>query len=702
MCASKTISRRCSSSRLTVAFRGLVLVTMCMVLFVQQTFSQDAESNRQQIEHIIEQLISDLDPEESEQEILELIEWIESLAANPVNINRAGVDELSGLPGIDFRIAREIVNHRENVKPFEHLDELRDISGVGRVSLQNIRPFLTVGSGRELGQDLYLNRRFWTAGSRAEAMSRIETVLEDQEGFNRPDSLTHYQGSPFKYNHRIRYRSRRLSLNLAQDKDPGEPMNGITGFDYTSWHVGVNGVGYLQNLVIGDYRASFAQGLILWTGGSFGKSSQVRGAAVKNDPGIRPYTSSQETNAFRGVAATIGGRLQFSGFYSNRKRTASEIDDQFVRFPTATGLHRTQNELQRRNNLGQETYGGRLRYRFNRGLIGISGFQNEFSRPVQRGTQPYQIHQFEGQYLSAMSVDFKITAGPALLFGEAGRTGNGGTGLIGGSEFRLENGTDISLAYRNYSADFQSIFGSGFGEQSRTQNEEGFYLGLQQDIGSSLLIRSYADLFRTHAPRFRNSMPTSGFDGLIRIDFTPKPELRLFAQYRMKRQEQEIELADTFGRTLPGMSHTVRSNARFQAEYQILPTLRLRTRFDVVRARETVEDPSYGFLIFQDVRFTPNPKLTADARITLFDTKDFNSRVFQFENDLLYVMSNTMLFDQGQRMYIVIRYQPVDPVTIRFKAATTLYENRQTIGSGLDEIRGNRRSDLGMQVRILF
>lgn len=490
-------------------------------------------------------------------------------------------------------------------------------------------------------------------------------------------------------------------MHISQDKDPGEPVSGITGFDYTSWHVAASNTGLLQHVIAGDYRVSYGQGLILWNGGAFGKSSQILGTTVNNDPGIRPYTSSQETNAFRGVAATAGRNLQISGFYSNRRRTASEVDDQFIRLPTQSGLHRTQNERARRLNVGQETYGGRVRYRFGRGIVGISGFRNKFDRPVTRGTQAYQLSQFKGGELTAYSADFRLSAGPVLLFGEAGQTGNGGTGVISGSEFRLLNETNFSIAYRNYSADFQSIFGSAFGEQTRTQNEEGFYFGVQQTIGSSVFIRSYIDQFRTHAPRFRNSRPTSGYDWLARIEFIPNSELNLYAQYRFKKREQEVEDSGNFGKTIRRLSHTVRSNARIQAGYQVLPAVRLRTRLDFVRARETVSEPAYGMLLFQDLRFTPTPSLTLDFRITLFDTDDFNSRVFQFENDLLYVMSNAMLFDQGQRMYAVIRYQPASKITIRMKAATTLYENRTTIGSGLDEIRGNRRTDLGLQIRIL-
>ncbi|CAN5421500.1 helix-hairpin-helix domain-containing protein [soil metagenome] len=678
-----------------------LLFGLCLSFgFSIHVHSQDSESNRQQVERAIERVIADLDPEDSERQIIQLVEMLEDLASNPLNINRAGIDQLAGIPGLSFRQAQSIIYYRENIKPFEQLEELQQAEGIGAVTFEQIKPFLSVGGRLERGRDLYFSRRYWTSNSRTEALSRVQTVIEEREGYSRPDTLGGYTGSPLKFNHRYRYRSDRLSLNLTQDKDPGEPVNGITGFDYTSWHFSVNETGLLQNLVIGDYRVSYGQGLILWNGGAFGKSSQVLGSAARNDPGIRPYTSSQETNAFRGVAATIGRDLQISGFYSDRKRTASEADEHSVRFPTQTALHRTLNERDRRLNLGQETYGGRIRYQFNRGIVGASGFRNSFDRPVARGTQSYQIYQFEGQHLAAYSFDYRFSAGPVLLFGEGARTAKGGTGIISGTELRMMSGTDLAVAYRNYSADFQSIFGSGFGEQSSTQNEEGLYIGLQQSVGENILIRSYMDQFKTHSARFRNHRPTAGYDWLARLEYFPNGGLNLYAQYRFKKQEQEVDYIDNFGRSIRQMSYSLRSNARFQAEYQVLPSVRLRTRLDFVKAQETIADPSYGMLLFQDFRFTPSSELTIDFRITLFDTDDFNSRVFQFENDLLYVMSNAMLFDQGQRTYVVVRYQPASKVSIRMKAATTVYENRTTIGSGLDEIQGNRRSDIGLQIRL--
>jgi len=687
-------------------FRVLCFLLLTMVLFIGPVFTvfaQVDDTTQVQVDRDIERLIDEIDPEDSELDLEQLVELLQELAANPLNINRASVDDLLVIPGMNFRLAQAVVRYRREVKPFESVDELRQVPGIGQVTLNRIRPYVTIGTGRERGRDLYLNRSYWTSNSRFEAFSRYQRVLQEQQGYQRPAEEGGFVGSPVKYWQRFRYQSNHISMNLTQDKDPGEPLNGPTDFDYTSWHIALRDNGRLQDLIIGDYSVGFGQGLTLWSSASFGKGSEVIRSVSKNDRGIRPYTSAQETNAFRGIAATWGNTLQFTAFYSNRQRTATEVDETFVRFPTETGLHRTLTERDRRLNLGQETYGGRIRYELNRGFVGVTGYRNHFDRPILRGTQPFQVFNFEGQDHSAFGADYRLLAGPTILFGEVGYTDNGGYGLISGAEVDVGPATDMTFAYRNYSRDFQSIFGAAFGEQSSNpQNEEGFYVGIRQGITSDIRVSAYFDHFRFPAARFQTRQPSSGYDWLALVEYQPRRNLDMYALIRYKQRGQEYASTDPLGREIRLLDDNKRSGARFQIAYQVHPQVRLRTRFDFVRARAAVSDPSYGYLIFQDIRYTPRRNLTIDARITMFDTDDFDSRVFQFENDLLFVLSNTMLFDQGQRMYIVVNYRATDWLQIWAKAATTLYENRNTIGSGNTEILGSRRSDIGVQARILF
>lgn len=145
-------------------------------------------------------------------------------------------------------------------------------------------------------RDLYTNPNYWLDGNSFEYITRYQQELNDQRGYEIPDSSGGYLGSQGKYYQRFRMSSRHLSINLTQEKDAGETLNGPTGFDYTSGHIALKENGKLKDLVIGDYALNFGQGLVLWTGGAFGKGREVVGTTSKNERGLRAYGSAQETD----------------------------------------------------------------------------------------------------------------------------------------------------------------------------------------------------------------------------------------------------------------------------------------------------------------------------------------------------------------------------------------------------------------------
>ncbi len=56
-----------------------------------------------------------------------------------VNINKAGLDALQTLPGIGPALAERILAYRKRQGPFERVDELVRVKGIGRITLQKMR-----------------------------------------------------------------------------------------------------------------------------------------------------------------------------------------------------------------------------------------------------------------------------------------------------------------------------------------------------------------------------------------------------------------------------------------------------------------------------------------------------------------------------------------------------------------------------------
>lgn len=60
-----------------------------------------------------------------------------------VNINEAGEELLVTLPGIGQGLARRIIEYRTD-KPFETIEDLMDVPGIGQPSFEKIKNLITV------------------------------------------------------------------------------------------------------------------------------------------------------------------------------------------------------------------------------------------------------------------------------------------------------------------------------------------------------------------------------------------------------------------------------------------------------------------------------------------------------------------------------------------------------------------------------
>lgn len=69
-------------------------------------------------------------------------------AGEPVNINTADAETLAAaINGVGIKKAREIVSYRKKNGPFDSVDELIEVSGIGVQTVDGSRENLTVENG---------------------------------------------------------------------------------------------------------------------------------------------------------------------------------------------------------------------------------------------------------------------------------------------------------------------------------------------------------------------------------------------------------------------------------------------------------------------------------------------------------------------------------------------------------------------------
>ena len=144
-------------------------------------------------------------------------------------------------------------------------------------------------------------------------------------------------------------------------------------------------------------------------------------------------------------------------------------------------------------------------------------------------------------------------------------------------------------------------------------------------------------------------------------------------------------------------------NYRINFNVLITESLRLRSRIEYVTYERTGGQSENGLLIAQDVIYKPKESnLSFNARFALFDTDSYNSRIYSYENDVLYYFRIPAYYNQGARSYLTLRYKFKKGIDLWLRYGNWFYSNRTSIGSGNNQINGFSKSDVRAQLRFQF
>jgi competence protein ComEA len=68
--------------------------------------------------------------------------------ARPIDLNAADSAALESVPGIGKSLSQRIVAFRDKNGPFQSVDDLLKVQGIGEKSIQKLRPYLTVAKAK--------------------------------------------------------------------------------------------------------------------------------------------------------------------------------------------------------------------------------------------------------------------------------------------------------------------------------------------------------------------------------------------------------------------------------------------------------------------------------------------------------------------------------------------------------------------------
>jgi hypothetical protein len=106
-----------------------------------------------------------------------------------------------------------------------------------------------------------------------------------------------------------------------------------------------------------------------------------------------------------------------------------------------------------------------------------------------------------------------------------------------------------------------------------------------------------------------------------------------------------------------------------------------------------------GMAIMQDATVDWN-RFSFSGRYVLFDTDDYDNRLYAYEQDVLLAFTFPAYSGRGIRHFVMMHYRLTEKIDCWIRWSTTRYTDRDTIGSGGDTIIGNTQNDVRFQVRI--
>ena len=660
-------------------------------------FCKAQESDKTKIlEAIIESQLENLG-EETDASVM--IEDLEYYAEHPININSTTAAELSKIYLLNDIQITNLLNYIQEYGPVYSIYELNTINGFTPNLLTKLNLFIRFGEKDKIPEKLSESLKY----GRHQILLRTLGTLQKPKGYIlNDDNKIPYEGNRFRYYSRYRFEAdNRIYAGVTAEKDPGEAFfsgSNKAGFDFYSAHLSVNFKGILQNITVGDFIVRSGQGLVLWQGFTTGKSVYALNI-LKTSQGVRPYTSVDENLFFRGISSSFKWKkASFDLFISSKNTDANLVVNEnggteFTSIQTS-GYHRTESEIADEKSVLRTTVGGMANYSFRYLKLSTTLVYEYFNHPYAAGNQLYQKFRFSGNENYTIGLNYLFSKGKYQLFGEAAQSKSSGNAFLQGAIANLTDQLGFSVLFRHFDKNYHALWANTFAEGSNINNETGIYFGTKILPVKYVTLNAYSDYYRSEWINYSTSGPAQGWDVLAQADVRFSDKFQFYIRYKNEEKDQKFISGERYV-NIPEKTERTRLHIQFKPLEYIL----FKTRFETSNYHGL--DKENGFLVLQDIRFEPlNVPIKTTFRIAWFKTDSYNSRIYAYEDDLLYTFSVPAFFNKGIRGYLNVAYHLSDKIDFYFKAGQTIYRDRESISSGYNEISGNKKTELKFQFRL--
>ncbi|RZK63651.1 MAG: hypothetical protein EOO85_30925 [Pedobacter sp.] len=327
------------------------------------------------------------------------------------------------------------------------------------------------------------------------------------------------------------------------------------------------------------------------------------------------------------------------------------------------------------------------------------GYQSRYDQNFITGNSAYNKYAFTGTNLINTGFHYSYTFKNVYSYGEIAHSIDGGWAVVNGLLISLSPKLSTVLLHRNYDRDYRNFFSSAVGEGTDVSNEKGVYAGLNFSPSKKFLYSIYLDYFKFPWLKFRVDSASKGHEILVQGIYTPKKTLKILLRFKRELKQQNPDATDKS----EGLKNVLKGSGRAAIDWKLNKSIDFQHRVEVSLYKKGEMGQEFGKLVYCDFNYHPPlAKLSGNLRIAYFSTPSYNSRIYAYEDDVLYGSSFGLYSEKGFRSYSNIRCRITRKVDLWARYALTFYQDKESISSGLDEIEGNIKSDVKVQLRYQF
>lgn len=559
-------------------------------------------------------------------------ECYEELLASPLEINRAGVQDLLGVPLLSEYQAYQLVRYRTDRGRIASLYDLKAIEGWDDEAIVLFLPVLYCADEADTQPP-----------SLTSVLERGQSQLDwlVQRPWRSERETARYIGSAESVMLGWQWRSSgHASAFVGAEKDSYEPWRrgGHRGADSYAGHVALYDVGVVRRLVLGDYRLGWGEGLVVRQGY---RAGSLASPIAYSRAYVRPAFGTAEADKYRGLATELALGRWSCAFALSLRYVDGRVDETTKTITSLSegGLHRTETEWARRHSVGLRSYGGRIGYEAGRLAVAIQWLRYDWGgyrlRTAPGATGAAALSGIEHHSNASLSYHYVNSRGNASIAGEVARSSLGAWAWVQRLGLESDRYGRWHLAVRYIAPDYWAYYGQSYTHYRRPHNEMGLSLGGEWSLWPRLSARAEADLYRSPTPR-RGHAVGQGY------------RLRGEAMYEASGSSR-LSLSWTHRRGI-GQAEVGRLGLRYHYAHErieLIPTIGISRVWQQGQATS-------GYALGLRLHYRPTTWLRVRSSCAYYHTPSWEGRIYLSEPRLSRQYTSTFLYGRGYRLALAI------------------------------------------------